>query len=82
MTDVWTFSPAKDSTQTYADGTVVPHRAQLLLLNGEAVGVLWACSRNFEDRAYAIDPVEAGALIRDQLNSGEIDELIDLTRCY
>ena len=54
----------------------------VVIVNGQAVGVLWARSRNFEARAYAIDPVKAGALIRDQLISGEIGESIDLTRCY
>lgn len=38
MADIWTFGPAIDSTQTYADGTTVPHRVQLLRLNGVAVG--------------------------------------------
>ncbi len=54
----------------------------VVIVNGEAVGVLWARSRNVDHRAYAIDPVEAGALIRAQLDSGEIDDPIDLARCY
>ena len=38
MAEIWSFGPAKDSTETYADGTVVPHRAQLVLLNGRPIG--------------------------------------------
>lgn len=34
----WSFGPAVDSSETYADGTVVPHRYQDLLLDGAKVG--------------------------------------------
>lgn len=54
----------------------------VVVVAGEAVGVLWARSRKFEHRAYAIDPVEAGQLIRRQLSSGEIDQPVDVSRCY
>lgn len=40
VSDVWTFGPAVDSVTTYADGTAVPHRDQLVYLNGVAVGQL------------------------------------------
>lgn len=36
--EVWTFGPPHDDDTTYADGTVVPHREQLLYLNGKLVG--------------------------------------------
>ena len=52
-----------------------------VIVNGDVVGVLWARSSKFEDRAYAIDPVAAGDLIREQLQSGEIASNIDLSRC-
>jgi len=38
VSDVWTFGPAKDSQETYADSTSVPHRAQQVLLNGKPIG--------------------------------------------
>lgn len=38
MSDTWSFGLAKDSTQIYADGTTVPHRAQTVLLNGKPIG--------------------------------------------
>ncbi len=40
MSDVWTFGAAKDSQTSYADGTKVPHRDQIVLLNGVPVGEL------------------------------------------
>lgn len=36
--DVWTFGEPHDDTTSYADGTVVPHRHQDVLLNGKVVG--------------------------------------------
>jgi len=36
--NVWSFGPAKDSTQRYASGTVVPHRVWAVLLDGVEVG--------------------------------------------
>lgn len=38
MVDIWTFGPAKDSTETYSDGTSVPHRFQDVYLNGMKIG--------------------------------------------
>ncbi len=38
MSNTWTFSPAQDDAQTYSDGTVVPHRAQKVLLDGKPIG--------------------------------------------
>lgn len=38
MPDIWTFGPATDSSETYADSTQVPHRVWEVLLNGVAVG--------------------------------------------
>ena len=38
MADVWTFAPPIDDVTTYADGTSVPHRDQVVFLNGVAVG--------------------------------------------
>jgi S1-C subfamily serine protease len=53
-----------------------------VVINGEVVAVVWARSNQAERRAYAIDPVAAGALIRQQLATGSIDPSIDLTRCH
>ena len=36
--DIWTFGVPKDSSETYSDGTVVPHRYQDVLLNGVKIG--------------------------------------------
>jgi S1-C subfamily serine protease len=52
-----------------------------VIIDGVVVGVLWARSSKFESRAYAIDPVLAGDLIRSQLESGQIAPDIDLSRC-
>ena len=40
LADLWQFGPPKDSQETYADGTIVPHRAWLVLLNGQPIGEL------------------------------------------
>lgn len=52
-----------------------------VMVAGEVVGVLWARSRKFDSRAYAIDPVRAGATVRAQLRDHAIDGTIDLERC-
>jgi S1-C subfamily serine protease len=52
-----------------------------VLVDGKVVGVLWARSSKYEHRAYAIDPVAAGGLVREQLRAGAIDDSIDLARC-
>jgi S1-C subfamily serine protease len=52
-----------------------------VLLDGKVIGVLWARSSKYEHRAYAIDPVAAGGLVREQLKAGAIDDSIDLARC-
>jgi len=40
MPDVWGFGEPKDSLQTYADGSTVPHRGWTVTLNGTVVGEL------------------------------------------
>jgi S1-C subfamily serine protease len=52
-----------------------------VLVDGEVIGVLWARSSKFENRAYAINPVAAGARVREQLRTGVISSDIDLDRC-
>jgi S1-C subfamily serine protease len=52
-----------------------------VVVDGMVIGVLWARSSKYEDRAYAIDPVAAGELVGEQLRTGSIDDTIDLTRC-
>jgi S1-C subfamily serine protease len=52
-----------------------------VVVDGNVVGVVWARSREVVDRSYAIDPVRAGELVREQLRTGVIDPDIDLSRC-
>ncbi len=52
-----------------------------VLVDGRVVGVLWARSSKYEHRAYAIDPVAGGGLVREQLRAGAIGDSIDLARC-
>lgn len=52
-----------------------------VLVDGEVVGVVWARSSKFDSRAYAIDPVASGSLVREQLRTGRIGDDIDLARC-
>lgn len=52
-----------------------------VVVDGTVVGIVWARSRLDEDRAYAIDPVRGGELVRAQLRTGIIGDDIDLTRC-
>jgi S1-C subfamily serine protease len=52
-----------------------------VVVDGRVIGVLWARSDKNSDRAYAIDPVAAGATVREQLRTGVIDDAIDLSRC-
>lgn len=40
MADMWTFGPPKDDSETYSDGTEVPHRYQAVFLNGVEVGYI------------------------------------------
>jgi hypothetical protein len=35
---VWTFGPPEDDSEDYSDGTVVPHRKQIVYLDGVPVG--------------------------------------------
>ena len=52
-----------------------------VVIDGRLVGVVWARSRQTDDRSWAIDPDRAGALIDEQLSTGMIGADIDLTRC-
>lgn len=51
-----------------------------VVVDGRVIGVLWARSRRADDRAYAIDPVRAGDLIRAQLRTGDLSG-VDPSRC-
>jgi hypothetical protein len=51
------------------------------VVDGEIVGVLWATSRRFDGRAYAIDPVAAGSDLHRQLATGDLGDAVDLCRC-
>jgi len=52
-----------------------------IVIDGKVAGVVWARSRRFDGRSYAIDPERAGDLIEAQLRDGEIDDDIDIDRC-
>jgi S1-C subfamily serine protease len=52
-----------------------------VLVDGEVIGVLRFRSNARGARAYAVDPVRAGAVIETQRASGELGD-VDLERCY
>ena len=52
-----------------------------VIVDGEVIGVLWARSRKYPGRSYAIDPDRAGARIDEQLGSGRLGADIDISRC-
>ncbi len=53
-----------------------------VVVDGEVVGIVWARSSKFDDRAYAIDPTRAGDLIRRQLADGRLGSDVDIERCH
>lgn len=53
-----------------------------VVVDGRIVGVIWARSNRFDRRAYAIDPVRAGALVTEQLRTGRLGDDVDVTRCH
>lgn len=61
--------------------TQVGDSGGVVVVDGKAIGVLWSRSRQIESRAYAIDPVRAGSLIREQLAEGRLGDDVDLERC-
>lgn len=52
-----------------------------VVIDGRVAGVIWARSRRYEDRAYAIDAQRAAELIDAQRESDGISDQIDLARC-
>ena len=52
-----------------------------VIVDGSVIGVLWARSRRFPGRSYAIDPDRAGDRIDAQLADGELGDDIDISRC-
>lgn len=52
-----------------------------VLVDGEVIGVLRFRSNSTTARAYAVDPVRAGAVIEQQLADGDLGD-VDLDRCY
>lgn len=53
-----------------------------VMIDGKLVGVVWARSNRFDDRAYAIDAVRAADLIERQRTSGRLGPDVDVTRCH
>lgn len=53
-----------------------------VVIDGRIAGVVWARSRQVDDRSYAIDADRGGALIREQLHMGSIGDDIDPARCH
>lgn len=68
MADVWTFGEPEDDTETYSDGTVVPHRRQVVYRNGVAVGEIELhCHRRrgpdgVTDLSYGVTAIAYGVL--------------------
>lgn len=52
-----------------------------VVVGGEVIGVLRFRSNGHDGRAYAVDPVRAGGVIREQLASGDLGD-VDLARCH
>jgi hypothetical protein len=52
----------------------------VIVVDGNGVGVIWSRSRTSAARAWAIDPIAGGALIKAQQLSGLTDD-VDLARC-
>ena len=52
-----------------------------VVVDGKVIGVIWARSNKYDERAYAIDAVRAADLIHEQRRSGELGDDVDITRC-
>lgn len=52
-----------------------------VVADNHVIAVVWARSRQRDDRAWAINPTASGVAIWNQLASGRIPPMIDLTRC-
>lgn len=52
-----------------------------VVVDGEVIGVLSLRSDKFGARAYAVDPVRAGARIEEQRRTGDLGD-VDIERCY
>ena len=52
-----------------------------VVIDGDVAAVVWARSRRFDDRSYAIDPDRGSELIREQRRTGQLGPGIDVTRC-
>ena len=53
-----------------------------LVVGGRLVGVVWARSNRFDQRAYAIDAVRAAGLISEQRRTGRLGDDVDIARCH
>ena len=52
-----------------------------IVIDGDVAAVVWARSRQFDGRWYAIDPDRGSELIQEQLRTGRLGDDIDLARC-
>jgi S1-C subfamily serine protease len=52
-----------------------------VVVDGRVIGVLSLSSSKFESRAYAVDPIRGGDVIRYQRSTNELGD-VDPTRCY
>jgi S1-C subfamily serine protease len=52
-----------------------------IVIDGDVAAVVWARSRRFDGRSYAIDPDRGSELIQEQLRTGRLGDDIDLARC-
>ncbi len=53
-----------------------------VMVDGKVVGVIWARSNKYDERAYAIDAVRAADLIDEQRATGRLGPDVDITRCH
>ncbi|MFW2334892.1 trypsin-like peptidase domain-containing protein [Ilumatobacter sp.] len=53
-----------------------------VMVDGNVVGVIWARSNKYDERAYAIDAVRAADLIDEQRATGRLGPDVDITRCH
>jgi S1-C subfamily serine protease len=53
-----------------------------VVIDGRVAGVVWARSRRFDERAYAIDAVRGAGLVDEQLRTGVLGPGVDPERCH
>ena len=63
-------------------GIVLPgDSGAAVVVDNHVIAVVWARSRQIDDRSWAIDPVLGGHEIWAQLAAGQLPPTVDLARC-